>query len=311
MNANYQESGDKVGLKPEKSAWTRWIFLALAVLMVAGTCICLGWVFFAFSGCPDTNHKAEFLADFGEFFGLASAIFTGFAFIGVSATIPFLIAQAKAARDQVKQAISQVEAANQQIAISNRQAELADQTNKDASRQALFVALSQRVGEVISDPEIGKLPAIREAPVNGSFSFKETVNGQLEYKVFGMADDEFLQFASQSLELGVGTSQAIPQHDRFRRQSLFRALRSLLSGSTGFQRQLFIDALNAQIHDKAARMLMIKSLVELDRETLQTYAWLGMKFDVLNEFPILVNELKRRFPESIFDPPVSPASNRK
>jgi hypothetical protein len=268
---------------------TRWPYIVSSLGFVIFICILLGLIFFSFANSANSSYRVELLADFGEFLGAASAVFTGLAFVGVCTSIPFLVAQVRAARHQVEAALDQVK-------ISNRQALIADQTNKDTSRQALFVALSQRVGEVISDDEIRKMPAIREAPVNGRLSLRDTVDGQLVLRISGMSNDDFLGFASESLKLGPGTSQAIPLHDRFRRQSLFRALRSLLSDSTGFQKQLFIDALNAQIHDEAARMLIFKSIVELDRETLKTYAWLGIKFDLVHQYPILMNELKRRFP---------------
>lgn len=80
---------------------------------------------------PANDRKSEFLADLGSFLGIASALFAGLAFAGVCASIPFLLTQANAARDQVQAAINQ--------------GKIADQTNKDSTRQGLFLALSQRV----------------------------------------------------------------------------------------------------------------------------------------------------------------------
>jgi hypothetical protein len=42
---------------------------------------------------------------------------------------------------------------------------------------------------------------------------------------------------------------------RVRRRELFRAIEKLLDSCSAFQRELFKDSLNAQIHDGAARRL--------------------------------------------------------
>jgi hypothetical protein len=85
------------------------------------------------------------------------------------------------------------------------------------------------------------------------------------------------------------------KNDRFRRVSLFRGLERLLSSCDEFQKEMFKDALAAQIHDEAAKMIIIESLAEADAETLKIYGRLGINFAVLNEFPRLSTELSRRF----------------
>lgn len=104
------------------------------------------------------------------------------------------------------------------------------------------------------------------------------------------SDEEFLRHESDSLR-----PLRIPQHDRFRRVSLFRGLDRLIGSCDEFQREMFKDALKAQVHDQAARMLIIKSLAESDADTLRIYGRLGINFAVLNELPRLSEELARRF----------------
>jgi hypothetical protein len=59
----------------------------------------------------------------------------------------------------------------------------------------------------------------------------------------------------------------IPVSDRIRRQALFKALDQLCSSSAPDQ---FRQALQSQIHDESARMLIIKALAEQDGETLNS-----------------------------------------
>lgn len=132
----------------------KWIPGLLSVAFVLLFFSALTVTFFSsISHSPDIK-TGELLTDFGSFFGVASALFAGLAFAGVCATLPFLIAQAKSARDQVEAAI--------------RQAQIADKTNRDAARQGLFLALTQRVGEVISDLEIGRMPPIPQSLLEGT-----------------------------------------------------------------------------------------------------------------------------------------------
>jgi len=248
--------------------WTPGLLAAAFVLLL---CSALAVIFFvSLSGSKDIK-AGELLADLGSFFGIASAFFAGLAFAGVCATIPFLVAQAKSARDQVEAAI--------------RQAQIADKTNRDGARQGLFLALSQRVGEVISDLEIGRMPQVPQGLL-------ESVEMGLRATGYtNESDEEFLRQESHSLRpLG------IPHHDRFRRVSLFRGLDRLIGSCDDFQREMFKDALKAQIHDQAARMIIIKSVAESDAETLRIYGRLGINFAVLNELPQLSAELTRRFP---------------
>jgi hypothetical protein len=244
-----------------------WIPGALAAAFVLLVCSVLMFIFFQSISNSKELKTGELLTDFGSFFGVASAFFAGLAFAGVCATLPFLIAQAKSAKDQV--------------AATIRQAEIADKTNRDAARQGLFLALSQRVGEVISDSEIARMPPI-PPPV---LEIGLRVSGYSDE-----SDEEFLGRESRPLR-----SSNIPAHDRFRRVSLFRGLDRLISNCDEFQQEMFKDALKAQIHDQAARMLIIKSLAEADTETLRIYGRLGLDFAVLNEFPRLSAELTRRF----------------
>jgi hypothetical protein len=96
---------------------------------------------------------------------------------------------------------------------------------KDNARQALFLVLSQRVGEVISDLEIERMKCVPSDVLE--IGLKDTG--------FEKEDDQtFLDTEARSLQ-----KLDIPVHDRFRRQSLFRALDRLLSSCTDFQRQLF------------------------------------------------------------------------
>jgi hypothetical protein len=177
--------------------------------------------------------------------------------------------------------VGQANAARAQVEASIEQGKIADQTNKDSTPQGLFLALSQRVGEVISDLEINKMPPLQ--PLILEIGLRET-----QYRE--ETDEEFLACEAKALR-----AVKIPQHDRFRRQSLFRALDQLLLSCNDFQRELFKLALTAQIHDSAARMLIIKSLAEADLETFRIYGNLGINFEVLNEFPSLSKELTRRF----------------
>jgi hypothetical protein len=249
----------------------KWIAGLLAVAFVLLFCSAFTIIFFLSISRSQEIKTGELLADFGQFFGVASALFAGLAFAGVCATLPFLVAQAKSSRDQVEATI--------------RQAQIADKTNRDAARQDLFLALSQRVGEVISELEIGRMPPVPQSLLEGL---------EMGLRATGYADEsdeEFLRHESHSVR-----SLRIPEHDRFRRVSLFRGLDRLIGSCDEFQREMFKDALKAQIHDQAARMLIIKSLAESDAETLRIYGRLGMNFAVLNELPKLSEELARRFP---------------
>jgi hypothetical protein len=197
----------------------RWPYIVISLGIVTFICILLGLIFFSFVSSCNASYRVETLADFGEFFGTASALFTGLAFVGVCASIPFLISQVRAARSQVDTAIEQAK-------ISNQQAALADQTNKDSTRQALFIALSNRVGEVIDPNLVRHFPHIDETKVNQQLSQIVEIHTQ--------NDHQFLGFTSAALRAGLDTGKQIPVSDRFRRQSLFRALRSLIAESSEF-----------------------------------------------------------------------------
>jgi hypothetical protein len=241
----------------------RWSPGIIAVLLVLAF-----WVTAAlYFGVHNGSDNGQALANQGQFFGVLSALFAGLAFAGVCATIPFLMAQAKAASDQVK--------------VSQRQAEIASEATASSARQALFLSLSDHVGEVISDPEIAKVPGNLLPSVEPGIPDIVSKSG---------SDSEFLKLVAELF-----SHYTVPIHDRFRRQALFRALEKLVSSSSDFQKQLFKDALNAQIHDRAAWMIIIKSLAEADVETMRIYGELGISFEVLHASPSLRDEVKRRF----------------
>ncbi len=229
----------------------RWLLGPFALLFVAAVWIITFLCFNAYRGCD----SGQGLANLGQFFGLLSALFSGLAFAGVLWTIPFLKDQAAAAREQT------------------------DAT----ARQNLFLSLSQRVGEVISDLEISRMPR--------NSAFLQLVEPGIPQIISRSdSDSKFLDLISKLLR-----SYQVPVNDRFRRQALFRALQKLFSSSSGFQRELFRDALNAQIHDQAAWMIILKSLAEADGETLRIYGELGISFDALHQSPSLCAEVKKRF----------------
>ena len=178
-----------------------------------------------------------------------------------------------------------MEAARRQAATSNLQAQIANETRKGVARQALFLALTQRVGEVISNEELQKFTM----PPHECFEF-----GLRQQGYQNQTDAQFVNYAANALK-----GQNIPVHDRVRRQSLFRGLDKLLMSCSNFQRDLLGDALRAQIHDSTARMLIVKSVAEADHETLRLYGKLGIDFFVLNECPNFAAELHRRFDSNL------------
>ena len=229
--------------------WHRGIFALIVALAFWSIAF---WSFSAFKGCDN----GQALANLGQFFGILSALFAGLAFAGVLWTIPFLKDQATAAREQT------------------------DAT----ARQNLFLSLSQRVGEVISNEELSKMPR--------NTAFLEDVEpGMPNIISQSDSDSKFLELMARQLH----DQHGVPVNDRFRRQALFRALQKLFSSSPEFQRKLFKDALNAQIHDQAAWMIILKSLAEADGETLRIYSELGISFDALHQSPTLCAEVKKRF----------------
>jgi hypothetical protein len=88
--------------------------------------------------------------------------------------------------------------------------------------------------------------------------------------VLPQADSDLIPELSKILN-GLPVAVEIPVHDGFRRRKLFRAIKKLLGNCSSFQRNLFKDSLNAQIHDEAARMLILKSLAEADADTLASF----------------------------------------
>jgi hypothetical protein len=87
----------------------------------------------------------------------------------------------------------------------------------------------------------------------------------------------------------------IPPGGELRRQRLFNALDQLCSSSPPDQAELFRESLRTQIHDDAARMLILKTLAEGNGGTLRIFGRLGIEFFVLSEYGDLAGELARRF----------------
>jgi Domain of unknown function (DUF4062) len=151
----------------------------------------------------------------------------------------------------------------------------------EAENQQHFQSLEPRIGEVISDEKVEQMRF---------FDIGEWIKALPPITTLrDLEEDAFLQRLAEPLQ-GMGSLLK----ERFRRQALFKSLARLVSSSNPEQRERFIEALQSQIHDESAKMLIIKSLAEQDGETLRNYARIGMDFDVLNEAD-LANELKRRF----------------
>jgi|GEM_PF-4227699 len=144
LNAKVADFLDKL---PEN----RLLYLVglIGLVFVIAVCFIFWLIFFSFESSANASHRVEGLPTLANFSG-SRVHCLPLAFVGVCSSIPFLVAQVKAAR-------SQVTASTAQIGISNRQAAIADQTNKDSSRQALFIALSDRVDEVINTSDFPKI----------------------------------------------------------------------------------------------------------------------------------------------------------
>jgi len=197
------------------------IIFSIIFLIVLALCF-EAYRYFDANIAPDSG---QVLANKGQFFGVISSLFAGLAFAGVCATIPLLSGQAKAAREQVE--------------VSQHQAKIADEAVRVSAQQALFLSLSQRVGEVISDLEISRMPR------NSAF-LKDVEPGMPRIISQSDSDSKFLELMARLLNGQYG----VPVNQRFRRQALFRALKKLFASSSD-------DALNAQIHDQAAWMIIL------------------------------------------------------
>ncbi len=149
-----------------------------------------------------------------------------------------------------------------------------EEGQRDTAKQAHFLMLEKRVGEVIGDSEINYLK--KRCP---------HANYKLDHWFQNVLPEADLDL-TQELFRRLGELPAIN-----------RAIKNLLDDCSPFQKNLFKDSLNAQIHDEAARMLILKSLAENDTETLAVFGRLGIQFSVLNEIPEIARRLTRAFPE--------------
>ena len=165
-----------------------------------------------------------------------------------------------------------------------------DNGQRDAARQAHYLSLSQRVGEVISDKELLLLQA--------HFPYHNRLDVVFAMVSLPQDTENLVRTLSVTLKGQKPLGNVIRMEDRFRRRKLFTALEKLFDDCSPFQRGLFNDSLNAQIHDDAARMLILKSLAEGDVGTLVIFGKLGIQFSVLTEIPLIADRLAKAFPEA-------------
>jgi hypothetical protein len=241
----------------------RWILVSSLVLAVSAFCIlAYFYIRHPVPWSPKQHHRLEVWANVGSTFTVFATLFSSLGFVALIWTIWVQI-------DQLK---------------------TIDEGQRDAAKQAHYFSLSQRVGEVISDPEINRLAA--------SFRYYRQLDHVVPAGQSLPKDPESLvRNLSQQLAAQKPLHLQIPVHDGFRRRKLFRAIEKLLDSCSAFQRELFKDSLNAQIHDEAARMLILKSLAESDERTLAIFGKLGIQFSVLNEVPEVAERLTSAFPE--------------
>jgi hypothetical protein len=241
---------------------SRSIFICLLALGVCAFCVAA--YFYIRHPVPwylKQHHRLEIWANVGSAFTIVGTLFSSLGLVALIWTIWVQI-------DQLK---------------------TIDEGQRDAAKQAHFLSLSQRVGEVISDLEINRLEE--------SFAYHHKIDhffpgGQSLPENRG----DLVKELSDRLTGQPGLGRIIPVNDGFRRRKLFRAIKQLLGDCSAFQRTLFKDSLNAQIHDEAARMLILKSLAEADAETLAIFGELGIQFSVLNEVPGIAQRLATAFP---------------
>jgi len=155
-------------------------------------------------------------------------------------------------------------------------------------------SLQKRVGELIGDADkilakipVGTFPALK-------ITIREIRRTKEEEKT-DTRPDPFLE------DLSRGLKDKIPTNDKQRRRYVFEALRSLISNAPPGQRKLFKESVLAQIHDGAARLLILQAIAAQDRELLEIFAQLGLGFSWFeDDIPDLSKELEERFPTSKF-----------
>jgi hypothetical protein len=155
-----------------------------------------------------------------------------------------------------------------------------------------FFELLPRVGEVISDKSLA--PFKEHMTEERLLRIQTNLSDKTErFTDFPDKNEEFLKLVSDLL------GHSFPQSDRFRRRSLFLALDNLRSAADRDHRPLLTYALRAQIHDEAARFLILQAVKEWDEEMLTIFARLGVPFETLNSLPELRDVLTERFPPSL------------
>jgi len=242
----------------------KWIFVYSLALAVSAFC------FFAYfyirhpvPWSPKQHQRLEVWANVGSTFTVFSTLFSSLGLVALIWTIWVQI-------DQLK---------------------TIDEGQRHPAKQAHYLSLSQRVGEVISDLEIHRLAESFRYYHQLDFVFRA---GQSLPK----DPESLVRNLSQQLAALKPLYLEIPVHDGFRRRKLFRAIEKLLDSCSAFQGELFKDSLNAQIHDEAARILILKSLAEGDERTLAIFGKLGIQFSVLNEVSEVAGLLAGAFPET-------------
>jgi hypothetical protein len=225
---------------------------------------------------PRQHHRIEVLANVGNAFGAVGVLVSAGALGAIFVTV---LVQTQ-----------QVEAANRQVEAANEQVKVTLNGIEKAARYQHFLALEPRVGEVISNDEIAEFN--RHVPSDDS-AFGPWFRVEAEIQDYTQETDS--QFLTRFSEALLSEYPQIPRSDKFRRRHLFFALDRVYSGALQSEKVILGELLKSQIHDKAARMLIIKALAEKDEDTLRIFAKVGIAFDVLNEAPALVSELKKRF----------------
>lgn len=239
---------------------SKWFF----VLLLASVVFIVGAYFYLrhpVPWYPKQHGRLDVLAKVGSAFAIVAALFSSLGLVALIWTIWVQIDQLKIINDGQRQ----------------------------EARQALYLSLSQRVGEIIGDSEI-------ESTAKSMLSHGVGFHGLEIVFVPGqkLLEEARALIADLSAKL---QGKGVPVHQRFRRQRLFLAIEKLLDSCSAFQRELYKDALNAQIHDDAARMLIVKSLAESDERTIRIFGAIGMDFSVLNEVPEVADQLTRAFSE--------------
>ena|ERR1700730_12505989 len=101
-------------------------------------------------------------------------------------------------------------------------------------------------------------------------------------------DSKFLNWFSDQLK-------DLPVPDRFRRNSLFRAFERLHKDADKTRKELFRNALCAKIGDEFARILVLQSVREKDKDMLKIFGSFPLAFENLHRMPSLLKELVQRF----------------